>query len=380
MSREDKPAQMTQTAKELFALLGLGIESTHVSDKRHESLLTLSIKQWKDVVALAEIQGVAAIAFDGVQRLYEGYGKEIKAAGEAPSEWLQWVFECTGIMTQYEQRCQKQRRAISELSDIWAEEGIRTMIFKGQANAALYPEPGHRATGDIDCFLFGQAERGDTVLRERNAGIDNRWYRHSKITYMGETIENHRVMSHTRGGKKRKEMEEELKGMIDPTELNTIEGCGKALMPTTMFNACFLTYHALHHFISEGLRMKQIVDWAVFLQKEQEQVDWPCLVDFCKRYKLDRFMEVMNYIAVQHLGVTPTVKDMPMNGYYAEKILQSTLYEDDYLFNSGKSDWAVRWQLVRNMLTNDRWKYRDIAQENVYKHLWQNIIGFLEKD
>ena len=371
---------MTQTAKALFTLLGLGIESTHVSDKRHESLLTLSIKQWKKVVALAEIQGVAAIAFDGVQRLYDAYGKEIKAACEAPSEWLQWVFECTGIMTQYEQRCQKQRWVISELSDIWAEEGIRTMIFKGQANAALYPEPEHRATGDIDCFLFGQAERGDAVLRERNAGIDNRWYRHSKITYMGETIENHRVMSHTRGGKKRKEMEEELKGMIDPTELNTIEGCGKALMPTTMFNACFLTYHALHHFISEGLRMKQIVDWAVFLQKEQEQVDWPCLVDFCKRYKLDRFMEVMNYIAVQYLGVTPAVKDMPMNGYYAEKILQSTLYEDDYLFNSGKSDWVVRWQLVRNMLTNDRWKYRDIAQENVYKHLWQNIIGFLEKD
>lgn len=48
-------------------------------------------------------------------------------------------------------------------------------------------------------------------------------------------------------------------------------------------------------------------------------------------------------------------------GVLAEKVMQSTLYDDDYLFNSGKSDWTVRWLLVKNMLTRDKWKYRDIA-------------------
>jgi hypothetical protein len=41
----------------------------------------------------------------------------------------------------------------------------------------------------------------------------------------------------------------------------------------------------------------------------------------------------------------------------------------------------VRWLLVKNMLTRDRWKYRDVAQESVLKHLWQNTTGFLfDKD
>jgi hypothetical protein len=41
----------------------------------------------------------------------------------------------------------------------------------------------------------------------------------------------------------------------------------------------------------------------------------------------------------------------------------------------------VRWLLVKNMLTRDCWKYREVAQENVLKHLWQNATGFLfDKD
>ena len=103
---------------------------------------------------------------------------------------------------------------------------------------------------------------------------------------------------------------------------------------------------------------------------------------------------MMTYIAAEYLGVetntnlTKVQLDGPKGKVndtnikvLAEKVMQSTLYDDDYLFNSGKSDWMVRWLLVKNMFTRDRWKYRDVAQENVLKHLWQNATGFLfDKD
>ena len=262
---------------------------------------------------------------------------------------------------------------------MWLSEGIRMMVFKGQANAALYPKPEHRAVGDIDCWLFGDAEKGDEIGKAHGADVLFDWYRHSKIVYKGETIENHRVMSHTRGSRKKQEMEEELRLMVQGEGLEVIDGCGKALKPSPQFNACFLTYHGLHHFLSEGLRMKQIVDWAMFLKKEQDKVDWKAYWGFCERYKLVRFAGVMNYIASEYLGVetnTNLTNDTNII-VLSEKVLRSTLYDDDYLFNSGKSDWTVRWSLVKNMLTRDRWKYRDVAQENVLKHLWQNVIGFL---
>lgn len=363
--------------KEAFlTLLQLGIGAIIAPNDKCLTLLDLSMQQWRDVMALAERQGVAAIGFDGIQKIVNYYGKNFKAAKENPEDWTQWLLGYVGLMLQYEQLSIQQKKVISKLSDVWAAEGIRMMVFKGQANAVFYPVPNHRATGDIDCWLFGEAERGDCIMEKYGAAVDKKWYRHSKISYHEETIENHRVMSHTHGSKKKQEMEEELRLMLNPKALSLIEGCGKALMPSPQFNASFLTYHGLHHFLTEGLRMKQVLDWAVFL-KNEHKVDWKQYNDFCKRYKLERFAAIMNYVASEYLGVHLKNSEIHVDGRYAEKLLQSTLYDDDYLFNSGKSDWTVRWLLVKNMLTKDKWKYRDIALQNVWMQLWRSSVGFL---
>lgn len=55
----------------LVTLLQLGTGLCKVSDKKCVALLELSISHWRRLMALAERQGVSAIAFDGVQRLYE---------------------------------------------------------------------------------------------------------------------------------------------------------------------------------------------------------------------------------------------------------------------------------------------------------------------
>lgn len=74
----------------------------------------------------------------------------------------------------------------------------------------------------------------------------------------------------------------------------------------------------------------------------------------------------MTRIATDYLGITNTdFSDETDIKQLAENVLGATLYDDDYLFNSGKSAWTVRWLLVKNMLTRDRWKYTDVAQESV---------------
>ncbi len=369
----------------LLSLLRLGLKTSFVDDES-ETLLSLTMNQWREVLALAERQCVLAIAFDGVQSLYDKYQKGIRAVQETPMEWSQMVFDCTGVMTQYEQLNQQQKIVIEELAELWTAEGIPMMVFKGQANSTFYPQSKHRASGDIDCWLFGEAEKGDSIMEKHGATVNFSWYRHSKIEFHGEMIENHRVIGHTRGGKKRKLMDAEFQALAKSSEQYVLEGCGKALRPSAQFNACFLTYHGLNHFISEGLRMKQILDWAMFLEKEQEKVDWEAFNDFCERFKMDRFAAVMNFIAVKFLGVKciPSI-NICTSGFdineLADKVLKSTLYDDDYLFNSGKGNWTKRWLLIKNMFIRDRWKYRDIAQRNIWSQLWLDSTGFLfEKD
>ena len=123
---------MVKVKNILFSLLRLGIGTIAPDDSAAKELLELSMKQWKAVMALAEKQGMAAIVFDGVQRLYDTYGKEICAAKQQYAEWMQWVFTCTGTMNLYEQRCLAQRKVIAELADIWEKEGISMMVFKGK--------------------------------------------------------------------------------------------------------------------------------------------------------------------------------------------------------------------------------------------------------
>lgn len=372
------------TIHNLFALVRLGIESAKANDKNGLLLLNLSMTQWRELMSLAERQGVAAIVFDGVQRLYDAHKSEIKAAKENPQEWIQWVFECTGTMTQCEQMNMHQQKVIGKLAEIWHKNGIKMMVFKGQANGSMYSNPLHRAPGDIDCYLFGDADKGDSIMAVQGADVTNNWYRHSKISFRGETIENHRVLGHTRGSKAKKGMEKELITLLNPSDMTTLEGCGTALQPQVQFNAHFLIYHALHHFTSEGLRLKQIVDWAVFFQAQQDKVDSNAFNDFCRRYKLDRFAAVMNYIVVRYLGVvghTDVTDDTNNVAALAEKVLKSTFYDDDYVFNSSKGDWTVRWLLVKNMLGHDRWKYEEVAQKNIWSHLWHSATGFLmDKD
>lgn len=365
----------------LLLLIRLGLGSTTITDENCQKLLRFSLEQWRDLMSFAERQGVLAIVVDGLQTLMESHKGEFVAVKEKSAKWQMWLLERIGLLTQYEMRNHQQKKVIEELSEMWSAEGLRMMVFKGQANASLYPKPEHRIVGDIDCWLFGNAKEGDEIAKAHGADVSFDWYRHSKILYKGETIENHRVMSHTRGSKRKKTMEKEFEAMLKFSNLKTIEGCGNALMPSALFNACFLTYHGLHHFLSEGLRMKQILDWALFIKTNQNDVNWEAYNEFCKRYKLDRFAGVMNYIAVHYLGVVVQEDCIVQDGKYAEKIMQSTLRDDDYLFSSGKSDWNVRWLLVKNMLGRDRWKYEDIAQECVLKHLWLNTTGFLfEKD
>ena len=76
----------------LFLLLRLGIGTLAPDEDAAKELLELSMEQWQAVMALAEKQGMAAIAFDGVQRLYDSYGKEISATKNQYAEWMQWVF------------------------------------------------------------------------------------------------------------------------------------------------------------------------------------------------------------------------------------------------------------------------------------------------
>ena len=101
---------------------------------------------WQTVYAMARKQGVLAVAFDGLTKLFE----QDKAFAKAfpLSLKLQWINATCSI----EQRYENSKAVCSELVDRWAEEGIETLCLKGLAFSTYYPKPNHRECGDFDCY------------------------------------------------------------------------------------------------------------------------------------------------------------------------------------------------------------------------------------
>lgn len=380
--------------KELFALLRLGLAASTAGKENLSDFIMLSAAQWKRIGDLARAQGVLGIALDGVDQLEASkYG----ATRDLPvSQKLEWI----GEVLQIEQRNRQQMAVMNEMARKWSEQGCRVMVMKGQANGTMYPKPEHRNPGDIDCYLIPgsrfmvqgscsndqQAEaykRGNEIAREAGAKVDESWYKHSVISYKGETFENHQFFVHTRDGKRGKQLNQELvEGlrvqdswfMDERAKLTEFTYC-----PPVQWNAMFLTYHACAHFVSEGLRLKQILDWAMFLKAHQDDVDWLAFYAYCERNHLKRFADAMTTIAVNYLGVKVTQKSqITTDSSYAEKILHNALYEDDYVFSSGESGWKNRWHIVTNLFKY-RWKYEDIYEMSIYKQLWFYITGFIFK-
>lgn len=354
---------------ELFALLRLGLGNCTPEEENLSNFIMMSAAQWTRIGNLARAQCVLGIALDGIDKLEAGkYG----ATRDLPvSQKLGWIGEVLRI----EQGNRHQTSVMNSLAQKWVNEGCRVMVMKGQANGSFYPNPEHRNPGDIDCYLFENYQLGNNIAKKAGANVDVSWYKHSQIKYKGEMFENHLLFVHTRDGKRSKCLQEELVNALQVKEWRTFSD-SSVLLPPTQWNAMFLTYHACGHFLSEGLRLKQILDWAMFLKSYQDDVDWKAFYEYCDKYHFRRFTDAMTAISVYYLGVKIENEEITTESPYVEKILNSTLYDEDYIYNTGETIWRSRWHVVRSLFRY-RWRYEEIYQESVWKQMWWYASGFL---
>ena len=353
----------------LFTLLRLGLGTSSLDNENLSDFIVLSSDKWATLGDMARKQGVLTVMLDGIDKLENSNNGLI---GELNvNQKLEWI----GEIIQLEQRNRQQTAVMKDMTEKWSQAGCRVMVMKGQANGILYPNPLHRTPGDIDCYLFGDYALGNEIARLVGAEVDESWYKHSAFRYKGETFENHQFFVHTREGKKSKLLQKELTEALNTEKWEYFPNSSICL-PPAQWNAMFLTYHACAHFITEGLRLKQVLDWAMFLQKEQEKVNWEQFYVYCDRHHLRRFADAITSICVKHLGIQILNSTIKTESPYADRVLQSALYDDDYIYGAGESLWESRWHLIKSLFRY-RWKYEDIYQQSVWKQLWWYFTGFL---
>lgn len=352
--------------QELFILLRAGLQLSEITSSEFQIIESLDIQRWRKIMALAKKHGVSAMAFDGYQKIFEGKTQPLDT-----DCLMDWMWHISFLERRNKQQLENMKAFCGRL----IHDGCTVMLIKGQANALYYPKPLYRSTGDIDIYMFDSYEKGNQLAKEYGAKVDDHWYKHTQIHYMGEMFENHSRFVHTREGKRSKLLDVSIKETLNEEKCETFPDSG-ILLPPVMFCAKFLTYHAFAHFISEGLLLKQVVDWVMFLNKEKDRIDWKQLYSFVDKFYLRRFLDVMNDIAAHQFGVILPEPVVTTNSPYTERVLNSIFYDDDFVFGSGKGSWHNRFHLISNMWKY-RWKYRDIYQMSIFRQLYYYIVGFV---
>ena len=354
---------MNTTQHFFFCLLRHALAGSRLTSDDAEQLRTAD---WQAIYQMAARQGLLAVLWDVVAQL----PKECLPPRELK---LRWALSAEGIAERYG----RQRAVAAELAERWSEAGLRPFVLKGFAVSRYYPVPEHRECGDFDCFLGEGRDVADKVAAEAGAWIEEPvGYKHTHIRYKKVVIENHRFCIAVRGNRQAKAFERLLESLLaDDPQPEYVEAT-RIGIPPVLFNALFLAWHGLTHFLLEGIRFRHVYDWACFVEAEQERLDWGRFYAVCEQYHLRRFVDAMTAMAVRWCGVRIANPAVVTESPYADRILDSIFYDDSAVYNRGKGRWWGRTKVLSNIFRY-QWKYRDIYQRSYVGQMAKLVGGFL---
>ena len=331
---------------------------------------------WPALVALATEQGVAAVAYDGLQKCYEA---DPSLSLPLDRELKQVKYDWFGIVLQGEIDYVEYRRSISELASFYGELGIPMMLLKGYGLSLNYPVPAHRTSGDIDIYLFGRWEEADRSIADKlGVKVDNSHHHHSVFRFGQWSVENHYDFINVHAHRSNRRIEAELKRLASGQNIeHEIDGTW-VLLPNPDFNALFLLKHAASHFASTRLTLRQVLDWLLFVRQCGADVDWHWLYGILRRENMVRFANSLAAIGVECFGMDPTLfHEIEEDKVLVRRVLEDILEPEFKESENGKLLSAL-WVKPRRWWSN-RWKHRMCYSDSlISSFLWSLHAKFLK--
>lgn len=218
---------------------------------------------WRNLINLSYQQGVTAIACDGLHKIYhEGTDFIINIdALERESLKYEWYASIFDI----ESRNHVVSNRVKELYRIFAKAGIRSCLLKGQGISQLYPFPEHRVSGDIDLWVEEDRDRVLRYIRVIGVEINHVDVKHSDVKFFDDVpVEIHFLPSYSFDPVCWKRIKQLSSTQIHIQALLYDSSVGFAY-PSIEFNLVYVLHHIYRHIFIEGVKMRQVTDYACIL-------------------------------------------------------------------------------------------------------------------
>lgn len=248
---------------------------------------------WKEMQALAERQGLAAVLVDGIEQLPDNQRPH-------KEDLLQMIGQ---VVQSYEYRYELYRRTIAELASFYREHDLKMMVLKGYACSLDWPKSEHRPIGDIDIWHFGKQKEADAFIKtEKNIHIDSSHEHHTVYYWRDFAVENHYDFIDVHHRKSSPQLERIFK-KLGEDDSYYVELYGEKLyVPSPNLHALFLLRHMMEHFAATEITLRHVLDWGFHVQAHTKEIDWAWLMNVLDKYGMRPAFNIFNAICVDDLG------------------------------------------------------------------------------
>ena len=282
-----------------------------------------AMPDWDKILCLARQQTVAGLVAEAVPGLPEEF---------QPDAGLKVKLHST-VMRIYRSHALLNDK-LAQVRRLMDENGIRSVLLKGQGIALNYPNPLSRQCGDIDLYVGEKNFLKGMDLLEPGLEHDVKEYndqKHFSIDSDGVHVELHRIAEILPGRRAdRKFQEWTVEELMGPDVRSVMVGECEVNLPPFAFDPLYLMNHAWHHFIMGGIGLRQLCDLTMYLHRFHDRIDVGALEYNLKRFGLFRAWQVMSCFCVKYLG-------LPAGEYplYSGRYVRQTDKMLDIVFSEG---------------------------------------------
>lgn len=231
----------------------------------------------------------------------------------------------------------------------WLETaGIPYVVLKGSSSAYYYPTPVDRAMGDVD-FLVKESgiERAGEILKANGLKpwkVDHICH----IVYRKPNmhLEMHFDISGVPLGKPGKLVHKYTEDIFENSFIyDTVNGSMR--LPSKFHHGLVILLHTSHHLTGEGIGLRHLCDWAVFLDSCSDDEFKVLFENKFKAIGMWKFASVLSSICIKYLGCKPKSCLMDIDTDLSKQLIEDILFGGNF----GKKDSQSR-QLQARMISN----------------------------